>query len=271
MKNIILLLTVLISSSVDGQISFDHKLKELAQDLAVRISAQEIKKLAVLNFVDQDDSNPSLADYIGEELSVHLTNDSAGFQVYDRHYMDQLLEEHKLSMSGMIDQSTAKQLGEFSGADALVVGRFSVIDSNVKLWVKVLDTESAMQVAAESKVIALDSFTSAMLTKSGSKPANPTNSDSESSQPNDGQVNSLCFTRANNDLQPRNIFLYRKGTKAAVETLTLARGATSCLYDIEPGVYQVVVQWKDFRGETTTTENYQLNITPTCQLKKTAK
>lgn len=43
--------------------------------------------------------------------------------VLDRQYLQAILQEHQLAWSGLVDESTAPQLGQFIGAAALVVGR----------------------------------------------------------------------------------------------------------------------------------------------------
>ncbi len=45
--------------------------------------------------------------------------------VLDRQFLEAIMQEHYLAWSGLVDESTAPQLGQFIGAAALVVGRVS--------------------------------------------------------------------------------------------------------------------------------------------------
>ncbi len=64
----------------------------------------------------------------GEGLSDDLTEElikTGIFDVMDREHTEEILQEQELQMEGVIDGSTAGQLGELIGADALILGKIS--------------------------------------------------------------------------------------------------------------------------------------------------
>lgn len=217
----------------------------------------------MLKFVDQSENNDALAEYIAEEVSVYLTNNDQGFDVYDRHYLTQVLDEHKLNMSGVIDESTAKQVGEFSGADALVVGRFSILGESVKIWVKVIDTQTAMQIAADNITISLDKTTRFIIQSnpsSTSAAGSPTNKPEamplrESSEP---KTSSVCFERTPGvkHRMSMTVKLFDKSSGKLIEQIIADPNGSHCAYDVKEGIYIVKV----FNGYNLLKQEYQIRV-----------
>ena len=60
-------------------------------------------------------------DYAAELVNEYLT-DSGRFDIVDREYLKETLDEQNLSMTGLVDPSTAAQIGMLVGAKYIVVG-----------------------------------------------------------------------------------------------------------------------------------------------------
>jgi hypothetical protein len=50
---------------------------------------------------------------------------SGRFEIVDREHLEEIMREHKLSMSGVIDKTTALQIGDFTGASVMLFGNIS--------------------------------------------------------------------------------------------------------------------------------------------------
>ncbi|MEM7110692.1 MAG: CsgG/HfaB family protein [Bacteroidota bacterium] len=66
---------------------------------------------------------------VGAILSEHLLNNLASqarslefFEVIDRDKLDEVIREQKLSLSGLMDESTTAEIGELKGVDVILVG-----------------------------------------------------------------------------------------------------------------------------------------------------
>jgi len=71
-----------------------------------------------------------------EDVLDHFTNqlvESEHFDVLDRQHLRSIMAEHNLNVSGVVNEETAAQLGEFIGAAALVFGRVASDDSDEKV------------------------------------------------------------------------------------------------------------------------------------------
>ena len=135
-------------------IAYEKEIKSLSTTMAENITKAGMKKIAVVDFVDLQGNITELGRFIAEELSVALAGSRKGFRVVDRAHLKTILKEHKLGITGLIDPTTAKKLGQISGADALVTGTITPFGDSVRLTAKVLDTNTGDVIDASSADIA---------------------------------------------------------------------------------------------------------------------
>ena len=72
----------------------------------------------------------------------------------DRIHLKSIIREHKLSATGMIDPKTARKLGKIAGVQALITSTVTPFGDNVRVTVKILDTETAKIIGASTANIA---------------------------------------------------------------------------------------------------------------------
>ena len=142
-------------SSVYASTDFEKEIDRLSKEIAEKISSVNKKKVAVVDFNDLNGSVTELGRFIAEEFSVSLAGASKGFTVVDRTHLKTILQEHKLSSTGLIDPQTARQLGKVAGVEALVTGTLTPLGESVRISVKVLDTETAVLIDASRGNIAM--------------------------------------------------------------------------------------------------------------------
>jgi tetratricopeptide (TPR) repeat protein len=86
------------------------------------INLKDYRKIAIGDIVNQDgEQSGHTRDLAGEITSVLLA--SGQFEVLDRQHLARVLDEHSLSETGIIDESTAPEIGKIVGTAALVFGR----------------------------------------------------------------------------------------------------------------------------------------------------
>ncbi len=81
------------------------------------IDIKGIKKIAILDFSGPENSGTLASSMLTSELL-----NSKFFQIFERSKVDQILKEHELAMTGVIDESTARQVGQLLGVDGLIFG-----------------------------------------------------------------------------------------------------------------------------------------------------
>lgn len=80
--------------------------------------------IALLPVESSTDIEQEIKDrYYGKILSELLAADNEFIKVVDRVNMDKVIEEQKLGLTGLIDQSTAAQTGKLVGAKIVITGK----------------------------------------------------------------------------------------------------------------------------------------------------
>ena len=102
--------------------SLDTALSELTEQIIGGLSGEQVRKVAVTEFVDLDGKTTEFGRYISEELTTRLFR-ATKFEVVERHLLNKLVEEHKLNLSGVIDEERLRNLGGFSGRMGFVQGQ----------------------------------------------------------------------------------------------------------------------------------------------------
>lgn len=101
------------------------------------------KTVAVVDFTDLQGNATELGRFLAEQLSVALSSANGTYEVIDRNHLRAILQEHKLSATGLIDPLTARKVGQMAGAECLVSGSITPFSESVNLSVKLLDTNTA--------------------------------------------------------------------------------------------------------------------------------
>ena len=149
---ITVLILVFIMSSIN--LAYEDEIKSLTKDLAPKIVNAKKKVIGVADFTDLQGNVTELGRFLAEELSVSLAGSANGFEVVDRTHLKALVKEYKLSLSGLIDPTTAKKLGQIAGADAFITGTLTPFGDSIRLAVKVLDAGTAKIITAATANIA---------------------------------------------------------------------------------------------------------------------
>ncbi|WP_350284833.1 FlgO family outer membrane protein [uncultured Croceitalea sp.] len=160
----VLLLFLVIPCLVFAQ-SFDRGLEGLAKELAEKLNERKKNKIAVWGFFSESEKHRDLGNYLTEDFSIYLGNHATNFGVIDRSHLKTLLKEHRLIADGFIDERTTKRLGKLIAADAVIVGTYTVLNSEIKVRARVLDTETALQIGGASHLLSMDDNIARLLGK----------------------------------------------------------------------------------------------------------
>ncbi len=86
------------------------------------INLKEYRKIAIGDIVDQYGRKGGHAKDMADEITSVLFT-SGQFEVLDRQNLARIMTEHSLSETGIVDESTAPEIGKVIGTAALVFGR----------------------------------------------------------------------------------------------------------------------------------------------------
>lgn len=132
-----------------GAGTYDAEMVKMATAITASFDQrQRVKTIAVLDFTDLQGTVTELGKFLAEELSSDLVMGQKQFDVIDRANLKRLLDENKLSRSGLVDPETIKRLGKMAGADALVTGTVTPLGNSLRVSAKIIHTETARIVGA---------------------------------------------------------------------------------------------------------------------------
>jgi hypothetical protein len=89
----------------------------------------------------------AISDYITGHLTVEFIN-SQKYDMLERRRIDQVLNEQKFQMSGMVDDTTAVEIGKILGADAVLFGNIEGRGGNRRIVFRALDVRAGGRVLA---------------------------------------------------------------------------------------------------------------------------
>lgn len=140
-------------------------LDELAYLMTEKLDQKKTYKVAVSDFVDLEGNVTNLGRYIAEELNARLFRLKM-FQVIERRMLDPVLQEQKLTMTGLVDTAASKKVGSLLGLDGVITGSISDLGGRVKVNGRMIDTESGQVLTASFVEIQKDDRVNILLGKS---------------------------------------------------------------------------------------------------------
>jgi TolB-like protein len=153
---------------------------ELAEGLSRSLSAfsRSIRKVAVLGFANHGSGqHEGFVRGIADMLMTSL-GQSDRLTLIERVQVDKAMENFQLELSGPIDEQTAVQVGEWLGADAVVLGSFIKFGEVYRIDARLIDARTGELLigqdvrGAEGEVIALvDRLGAGLLESLGEKEA----------------------------------------------------------------------------------------------------
>jgi TolB-like protein len=148
------LLIAMAPTSVAQKILFDA-VSDLATQIAKHVTKEQKTRVAVIPFRELGGEPTLFGTYVAEELVTDLVITS-GLDLVERTTLDKVMGELKLNESGAIDPAAAKQVGKLVGADAIVTGTITDLQSYVGVNCRMIDTQTGRIFAAAEAKIAKD-------------------------------------------------------------------------------------------------------------------
>ncbi|MBI5756291.1 MAG: c-type cytochrome [Nitrospirae bacterium] len=133
----------------------DEGLDDLTRQLTKGLSSRYSMTVGVVDFRGLNGEVTALGRYIAEEMITRLFI-REGVRVIERAQLERALEELKFSQTDLFDPALAKKLGKFVGADAILSGTLTSLDSTVRVNARLFSTERAEILAVGTASIVRD-------------------------------------------------------------------------------------------------------------------
>jgi TolB-like protein len=163
-----LLLTILPNlsyarKSEKGSLPFDNCIKELI-DASSALSSKNRIRLAVFDFTSTrstSEAPSSFGSYFAEHLITSLSTNQK-FKVFERKRLDAVTKELALNQTGLIDEASAKKIGELAPIDYLLTGTFTKLKNEIEVNGRILDVVTGEITSTFSRKILLTDELSAL-------------------------------------------------------------------------------------------------------------
>ncbi len=148
MKNKRYLLLIALWGLPIFSLSAQSDFRALASAIAGKATAAGLKRLAVASFSTQDEVARREAEYAQDDLIFALVEEGS-LDILERDEIEKILKEKELAQSGLIDEKNSKQVGQWLGVDALVIGKVSLRrgGNELLLQLRLVDATTAKIVA----------------------------------------------------------------------------------------------------------------------------
>jgi TolB-like protein len=137
------------------QSNLDQRVADLSEQISKEMSENQKKTIAVIEFVDLKGNVTDFGRYLAEKLITKLVQ-TKKFKVIERQLLNRVIAEQKLSLTGTIDPSSAKQLGKLLGVDAICSGTISDLAQTLDVNGRLISTETGEIFAVASTIIPKD-------------------------------------------------------------------------------------------------------------------
>ena len=138
----------------------DYEIVDKIDDVKGEIR-EKVLKTAVIEFSERGDLGIQDAGAIIAEWMTTELNKTGAFEIYERLSLEKLMEEHKLGMSGLMNEETIAQIGKMRGVQAIVTGSVIKFGDIISVTAKLIDTETAQVIdSADIKATDVNSISS---------------------------------------------------------------------------------------------------------------
>jgi TolB-like protein len=132
------------SSSTFAASNLEEGISELAQQISKNMTETGKKKIAVVEFSDLNGNIRALGQFLAEELITELFLISPGqFEVVERRQLMKVLDEQKLTTSGLLDAKAMDSVGKILGIEAIATGSITDLGNNVKVNARMIGVDTA--------------------------------------------------------------------------------------------------------------------------------
>ncbi len=160
MKKFFAVIILLCSTAVYAQ-NEDDVFREIASKVSSLREKMKNGTIAVFPFEAHGFKDPAYGNYIADKIAASLSR-TGKLTLVEREKLNRLMKEKELSLSGIVKQNEAVQIGSLLAIDAIILGRVYRSEKGIDIMVKVIDTQSGVVL----KFISLkDTGTSGVLKK----------------------------------------------------------------------------------------------------------
>jgi TolB-like protein len=158
-----------VAGRAQAQVTLDQRIGELSKQISDGLTENQKQTIAVVEFADLRGNVTDFGRFISEELITRLYQ-TKKFKVIERQLLNKIVAEQKLSLGGMIDQTSAQKLGKLLGVDAIASGTVTDLGKSLRINARLISTGTGEVFAVAAAEIAKDDSVMALMGAGGTGP-----------------------------------------------------------------------------------------------------
>lgn len=155
-KNVSVLAKQLAGADSNAGNSFVEKLTDLAEKLVQNGSGKPTYAFLALT---SDDGNALVENYVTDALTEAMFN-TGKIKIVERASIEKILSEQQFQDSALVNESTASEIGNLTGANYVCYGTVKDLGNQITLNVKVVEVSTAELCAMGRETVAKDEYLS---------------------------------------------------------------------------------------------------------------
>lgn len=153
-----------------ANVRFDVAMESMASRISDYMSAEGKTKVAIVDFQTLQGEKPDFVGHFISKQLVSLLFLADRFELTDRRSLQKLLDEQNLDRADLADDATIRRLGFLLGVDAVVVGTYADLGSEITVDGRLVSVESDQVCSVASELVKKDERISALLETAPGKP-----------------------------------------------------------------------------------------------------
>ena len=155
-KNVSVLAKQLVGADSNAGNSFVEKLTDLAEKLVQDGSGKPTYAFLALT---SDDGNALVENYVTDALTEAMFN-TGKIKIVERASIEKILSEQQFQDSALVNENTASEIGNLTGANYVCYGTVKDLGTQVTLNVKVVEVSTAELCSMGRETVAKDEYLS---------------------------------------------------------------------------------------------------------------
>jgi TolB-like protein len=111
--------------------------------------------------LETNGTNSQISSMILDKLITNLVK-KRRFKVIEREFLEKIINEQSLGMTGIVDEASAINAGKVIGAEAIIMGKQSELNGDLHISVRVIDVETSETITANEIVSLKDELERSM-------------------------------------------------------------------------------------------------------------
>lgn len=147
-------------------------LDKLTNQMVEDIESQNKTTLAVIEFSNLNGTVSGFGRFLAEKLISQLF-ETRRFKIIERNLLNRVIDEYKLSQSGVTSPEMAEKLGQLLGVEAIITGTVTDMGGGFDVNARIIDTSTGGLMAASSVIVAKDDLVMRLLQMDYTSPWQP--------------------------------------------------------------------------------------------------